>query len=964
MLEVIDLFKSYSTKKGPKVTAVDHVSLSFPETGLVFILGRSGAGKSTFLNLLGGLDKADSGEIRIDGKSSKEFKDADYDAYRNTYLGFVFQEYNLLSEYSVKGNLELALSLQGEKGDPSLFSQALAAVNLSGYEDRRVNELSGGQRQRVAIARALIKNPKVILADEPTGALDSESSLEVLNLLKRLSEDKLVIVVSHDQGFAKQFADRIITFKDGKVVEDENLNPKQKSLQNPTQLVWRKSHLRLGNSLKIAWSSCFRKPVKLAVSVLLTSIAFTLLGVATSAERFDIQTSGVEALQYTKSNYLTMQKQYLESTDEKGNYRTVQMPLGQDDLDALAQKTGLHFEGRLANKNFALQANYADVKVKAYYYYPVATQALYPSDAIPAEFSLVSGRLPQEENELCITLRELEAFQHFGYKAYDSKSYKNVTTSGAEIDQDSILGKGLSGTEGSPALYAIVGVVDTHFDSTPFVSLKTFDDEDDESQKVNESLAGVLASRDSNSFDNLLFVTRKVLSSYQRDNHFYLNHFNATALVENPLTHNQAFYSCGHELTAGQPFVFAQGKTSLKGNEVLVSPNDFMKFLPSESLSLSASLLSRYSALIAEGNRLYATSEQPTPFGKAPSDTQDLFARFRIIETLAFAQEHLSEAENSSFPFYAFGSPAEGATADDHLRAFHTFVWADCFAEEPSSNQDLITPWRNAFLSFFSEKINQALEDHQSVIYAGLPISLSLGDGTFNQSLGTGSVVGFYFPVGDYQSEDITKGCLVLSDELATSYLPYRFDYFKSALAYFPLEQGIERSIVAEFLDQQGHPTMGVRYGILSDALTTVTTMKSTTQAYEVLFLSAGGILLFFAILLFANLIASSINAEQKEIGILRALGARSLDIFAIYGFESLIIALICVLFSTLGTVLAANVFNTFYMSVTSPVAYLHADAVVILLLFLSAVLTAAISSFIPAYRAARKPPVEAIRSL
>ena len=170
---------------------------------MVFILGRSGAGKSTFLNLLGGLDKADSGEIRIDGKSSKEFKDADYDAYRNTYLGFVFQEYNLLSEYSVKGNLELALSLQGEKGDPSLFSQALAAVNLSGYEDRRVNELSGGQRQRVAIARALIKNPKVILADEPTGALDSESSLEVLNLLKRLSEDKLVIVVSHGVSFSQ-----------------------------------------------------------------------------------------------------------------------------------------------------------------------------------------------------------------------------------------------------------------------------------------------------------------------------------------------------------------------------------------------------------------------------------------------------------------------------------------------------------------------------------------------------------------------------------------------------------------------------------------------------------------------------------------------------------------------------------------------------------------------------------------
>jgi putative ABC transport system permease protein len=202
MLEVIDLFKSYSVKKGPEVVALNHVSLTFPETGLVFILGRSGAGKSTFLNVLGGLEKADGGEIRIEGKSSKDFSSADYDAYRNTYLGFVFQEYNLLSEYSVKGNLELALSLQGKESDPSLISQALAEVDLSGYEERKVNALSGGQRQRVAIARALIKNPKVILADEPTGALDSESSLEILHLLKRLSEEKLVIVVTHDQEFA------------------------------------------------------------------------------------------------------------------------------------------------------------------------------------------------------------------------------------------------------------------------------------------------------------------------------------------------------------------------------------------------------------------------------------------------------------------------------------------------------------------------------------------------------------------------------------------------------------------------------------------------------------------------------------------------------------------------------------------------------------------------------------------
>lgn len=220
MIEIKNIVKTYRPKKGGEVKALDDVSLKFPEKGLVFILGKSGSGKSTLLNVMGGLDTADSGEIIIKGKSSKEFSTGDFDSYRNTYLGFIFQEYNILEDFNVGANIALALKLQGAKATDERINEILDEVGLSGYGKRKPNELSGGQKQRVAIARALVKNPEIIMADEPTGALDSGTGIQVFDTLKKLSKDKLVIVVSHDREFAESYGDRVIELKDGKVISD------------------------------------------------------------------------------------------------------------------------------------------------------------------------------------------------------------------------------------------------------------------------------------------------------------------------------------------------------------------------------------------------------------------------------------------------------------------------------------------------------------------------------------------------------------------------------------------------------------------------------------------------------------------------------------------------------------------------------------------------------------------------
>ena len=232
MLETRELVKIYKPKKGVPVTALDRISLKFPDKGMVFLLGKSGSGKSTLLNVLGGLDKYDGGEIIINGVSSKNFTQQHFDSYRNTYVGFIFQEYNVLDEFTVGANIALAIELQNRKASDAEINGILKEVDLEGFGARKPNELSGGQKQRVAIARALVKNPRIIMADEPTGALDSNTGRQVFDTLKKLSKEKLVIVVSHDREFAEQYADRIIELSDGHVISDVELDTSENTKQD------------------------------------------------------------------------------------------------------------------------------------------------------------------------------------------------------------------------------------------------------------------------------------------------------------------------------------------------------------------------------------------------------------------------------------------------------------------------------------------------------------------------------------------------------------------------------------------------------------------------------------------------------------------------------------------------------------------------------------------------------------
>ena len=223
MLTLKNIVKNY-VSADTTVAALAGVSMDFREHEFVSILGPSGCGKTTLLNIIGGLDHYTEGDLVISGRSTKEFTDSDWDAYRNHSIGFVFQSYNLIPHQSVLSNVELALTLSGVSKSERRrrAKEALERVGLGDQLHKRPNQMSGGQMQRVAIARALVNDPEILLADEPTGALDSETSVQVMDILKEISHDKLIIMVTHNPELADKYSSRIIRLLDGKVISDSN----------------------------------------------------------------------------------------------------------------------------------------------------------------------------------------------------------------------------------------------------------------------------------------------------------------------------------------------------------------------------------------------------------------------------------------------------------------------------------------------------------------------------------------------------------------------------------------------------------------------------------------------------------------------------------------------------------------------------------------------------------------------
>ena len=277
MLELKKINKSYKTANFIQ-HALNDVTLQFRTNEFVSILGPSGSGKTTLLNIIGGLDHYDSGDLIINHKSTKNYKENDWNAYRNNCIGFIFQNYNLINHISILENVEMGMTLSGvsNKIKRKRALDALDRVGLSEHSHKKPNQLSGGQMQRVAIARALANNPDIILADEPTGALDTKTSEQIMELIKEISKDKLVIMVTHNRELAEKYSTRIVELKDGKLISDSN--PVKKEDQNSKEFKIKKTAMSFWTALKLSFNNIKTKKGRTALTAFASSIG--IIGIA------------------------------------------------------------------------------------------------------------------------------------------------------------------------------------------------------------------------------------------------------------------------------------------------------------------------------------------------------------------------------------------------------------------------------------------------------------------------------------------------------------------------------------------------------------------------------------------------------------------------------------------------------------------------------------------------------------
>ena len=277
MLQLEHLYKSYHV--GDNVThALDDVSISFRDQEFVAILGPSGSGKTTLLNVIGGLDRYDKGDMIINGKSTKNFTETDWDAYRNNTVGFIFQNYNLISHLSIVANVELGMTLSGvpAKKRHEKAIKALTEVGLKDHIDKKPNQLSGGQMQRVAIARAIANDPDILLCDEPTGALDTETSVQIMELIKKLSKDRLVIMVTHNPELAEQYATRIVRFQDGKILSDSDPYTPH-DVKDTFKL--KRTKMSYWNAIKLSFTNIMTKKARTTLTAFASSIGIISIAV-------------------------------------------------------------------------------------------------------------------------------------------------------------------------------------------------------------------------------------------------------------------------------------------------------------------------------------------------------------------------------------------------------------------------------------------------------------------------------------------------------------------------------------------------------------------------------------------------------------------------------------------------------------------------------------------------------------
>ncbi|MBQ3058246.1 MAG: ABC transporter ATP-binding protein/permease [Clostridia bacterium] len=986
MLKVVNLTKIYKTKKGADVHALDGVTLQFPEKGMVFLLGKSGSGKSTLLNVCGGLDSPSGGEIIVKGRSSKDFSQSDFDSYRNTFIGFIFQEYNILNEFSVEDNIALALELQGKPKDKKAIQALLSEVDLQGYAKRKPNTLSGGQKQRIAIARALIKSPEIIMADEPTGALDSNTGKQVFDTLKKLSEKKLVIVVSHDREFAEQYGDRIIELKDGKVIADiskgtlsqtavsENINtvgdvlcikngselnesdfekikaflkrskndviiandekdvknfkkanrindegqkevfldteadklPQKEYTKEESRFI--RSKLPIRHAIKIGVSSLRLKPIRLFFTIILCTVAFTLLGLLSTLNFYDSEATFKETLSDMSISNIQLQKYYSMKNiwyvrgEKEGEYEGYNSArFSSDEIAEISQTLGKDAFGAIqAGGSFSLRTN-----TSKYW-----QNEIYAFATLPEGNSLrgqINGTYPTNKNEIVITSYFAKMFMEC--QITDSNSNLIDMT-----EYTQIIGKKIN-LQGE--VYTVTGILETGEVPPEYEELKTATDD-------NYSLQNKLGAYMRSSLHLLVFVTSDRAEQMADQNKNWVESI--------------AQYSRVVAATK------VDGKYSYPewSNARYIRPKD-----------------------LDTKEKIYSSTSKNEPGDKEAFVSTQLLSEF---------------VNNIYWPMIEDAETNENYTLADKYRKVtelaNNISNGGIHNWNEKDKTDSFTPFTDAQMVEKLKELFNALKRDNVNLKLGMKFFDDVNQSTVGDQ-NEFNVVGAYYRLNNQNGGE---NCILLSEntfnklwDVQNDYVEYYSDtetnYIEPKNAFYSnviIPFSYDESLVNEYWNIYSNKKFdekSTRLSISSEFVGNLQMVDDMVDSLSKVFLYVGLVFALFAALLLSNFISVSISNKKREIGILRAVGARSTDVFKIFFSESFTITIICIALSTVLSIIICGLINSTIVEYIGASLFVFGILSFIIMVAI-AVLTAIVATFLPVYNAAKKKPVDSIRSL
>lgn len=1075
MLEVRNLTKVYKTKGGADTHALDGVSVRFPETGMVFLLGKSGSGKSTLLNVCGGLDSPTSGEIIVKGRSSKDFTQSDFDSYRNTFVGFIFQEYNILNEFSVEDNVALALELQGKPKDKQAIAQLLEDVDLTGFAKRKPNTLSGGQKQRIAIARALVKAPEIIMADEPTGALDSATGKQVFDTLKKLSKDKLVIVVSHDRDFAELYGDRVIELKDGKIISDVSKtqeeqkvlsanvtavgdtlcvkdgaklsdkdfdeiraflkksggdviiatgekdvktfkdvsritddggkevfrdtdeNKLEKKTYKPEDSKFIRSKLPMRHAMKLGASGLKTKPFRLVFTVLLSAIAFIMFGLFSTMMLYEKDATLYQSIDDAQPSVLRITKKYRyteynEWDDETHSYeQETYTPLTQAELDEMASKFGGEAFGVVYFQNSwsgfeTVNIDFDSSEEAGDYYQPKLAFAA----SLPAGHAMrnriTSGNYPANDDEICIS----------SYTASVLVKYKL----GGVSDASALIGKTFElrlnnlGTK----KFTISGIFNSDEQALASEYSALQETQTTLSNDEQEKLVTKLTTALKDGLHMVAFVTENVRSTILANANSYSNErgkFEALTNYKYSMSYlsrdeydENGYYLPLSELT-NEYYTYLDGsKSSLGDGEALVSMYVYQSLLNDLSNEAWNTLCDgEAETLYRQLQDEYAAEHTDEPVygsfgefrdGNISQDTitNDIGYRngYAIFQQVVSQEPYASawairQAMNTTLTLTVREISSEKVLSEwINIAAYGNYsVYNE--EEEKYENVTLTASERNALTKQLVSYLPQLTFTGKAMSVEGQQSAVSKGAKQL-------TIAGILFPDSQYGNAYIALNettyahFKTISDDenpnwsSSKSWTETKYEKPTNAIfnaLYIPYNSSLKSELSTFTFEWAADDS---RYSVahaVGDALEMVNDM---IEELSTVFMWIGIVMAVFAALLLSNFISVSISHKKRDIGILRAVGARSFDVFKIFFSESFLIAFISIVVSMVGCFVACSFINAEVGAALSGVSLFVFGPVSMLILVGVAVVTAVIATFLPVYNAAKKKPVESIRAI